>query len=168
MVINEFYRRDDDLLEVDSDWFILVELILDTDDCLLLLVVEFIVLLILFKLLLLSLLLDAAPVVVIVGKELAFVCLFIELVTVDVVELVLVLLLVFIELEYLLYELDEDVVVIVGIVDEVGDVGSSLRGGKRSLTLSRLLASSNEICFLSNVSLPNITLAVFFIYISYD
>lgn len=112
----------------------------------------------------LSLLLDEAPVVVIVGKELAFVCLFIELVVtvVDVVELVLVLLLLLIiELEYLLNELDEDVMLgRLGVVGDEAPPVSSLRGGKRSLTLSRLLASSNEICFLSSESLPSITLAV--------
>jgi len=37
---------------------------------------------------------------------------------------------------------------------------SVLRGGKRSLTLSKLLASSNEIFFWSRASDPIITLAV--------
>jgi len=38
-------------------------------------------------------------------------------------------------------------------------VESALRGGRRSFTLSRVLASSNEICFWSRVSEPIITLA---------
>ena len=101
-----------------------------------------------------------------------------RLLDLDVLLLLLLLLLLFIEFVVGVVVVGGDFVVVVVVVVVEVVVGavvvvavalwlslkmlaveSALRGGRRSFTLSRVLASSNEICFWSRVSEPIITLA---------
>ncbi len=100
--------------------------------------------------------LTAASVVVIVGKvgELAL------LVEMGVCLDVLVIDVVVVDVELAVDVVELLVFVVVWLRTNIFVLESVFRGGRRSLTLSKLLASSNEIFFWSRVSDPIITLAV--------